>query len=128
MCSWKDVWQIVKSDLGGGQGNGYIVECPDFYDDGRFFLKELIDQGNTERRRRFYIETVIYQSVRIGGIPEIIETNAEHFKEKATPLYYVAKFIDGTRLDKYVRNNSLSEEDIIDLFKQLVVILSKCHA
>ncbi|CAN0606617.1 unnamed protein product, partial [Ectocarpus sp. 12 AP-2014] len=92
-----------------------------------FFLKQIKDYNNSERRRRFYIETIIYESIQIKGLPRIIETNTNLFKEKDIPLYYVSEFIEGKQLDDYIQLNTPNEEEIIVLFEQLLKILSDCH-
>ena len=127
MTDWQKKWGILKSNLGGGQSECFIVHLVD-NKDKPYFLKQLKDQDDSERRSRFFVETTIYKSVQIDGIPRIIETNSELFKEKDVPLYYVSDFIDGTRLDGFVKQESLTEKAIIDLFKQLLIILNECHS
>lgn len=126
MHGWEDKWNIVEHGLGGGQGDCFKVALKT--DSNKyFFLKQIKDYNNSEKRRRFYIETIIYESVQIKGLPRIIETNTNLFKEKNIPLYYVSEFIDGKRLDEYIRLNTPNEEETIFLFKQLLKILSECH-
>jgi serine/threonine protein kinase len=96
-----------------------------------YFLKQLKDNNIAERRRRFYLETKAYQTVKIDGIPYIIDTNADikDIDNKDIPLYYVAEYIDGKRLDKYINSNSsICEKDILSIFKQLLIILRECHS
>jgi serine/threonine-protein kinase len=125
--SWEKNWKVLSAAPAGGQSKCFRVARRDF--DGRdYFLKQLADQDNMERRRRFFIETMIYLSVDIEGIPSIVESNADSFKDKQVSLYYVSDFIDGIRLDDYVKNNNLSEDQVIDFMRQLLTILKNCHA
>lgn len=125
--SWEKNWKVLSHAPAGGQSKCFRVARRDF--DGReYFLKQLLDQNSAERRRRFFVETTIYMSANIEGIPSIVESNADSFKDKEIDLYYVSEFIDGIRLDDYVKNNVLSEDHIIELMRQLLLILQKCHS
>lgn len=106
-----------KIRVGGGQSECYVVHSGD---KKPFFLKQLKDQGESERRSRFFVEATIYMSVEINGIQQIVETNSELFKNMEILLYYVSDYIDGVRFDEYVKQEPLKEETIIDLFKQLL--------
>jgi serine/threonine protein kinase len=123
--SWNNTYDINTSGLGGGQGDCYIVTKKS-ESSPKYFLKELRDNENTERRARFYRETLIYQSIDVKGIPKIIETNANLFRDKKHKLYYVAEYIEGISLNKYLEN-VLSEEEVINISKQLFKILDECH-
>lgn len=127
MTNWNKKWVILTSNLGGGQSECFIVHSVD-NKDKPYFLKQLKDQDDSERRSRFFVETTIYKSVQIEGIPKIIETNSELFKEKGIPLYYVSDFIEGIRLDNFVKQAALTENQVIGLFKQLLIILNECHS
>lgn len=122
--SWKERYRIIKSGLGGGQSHGYIVE--QHSDSKKFFLKELSDNVNSERRERFYRETSIYETLQIQGIPKLIETNASEFRNKDVNLFYVAQFIEGTQLNEYIKKR-ITERHAIELLKQLLNILLQCH-
>lgn len=127
MAQWEDTWKIIKSDFGGGQGDCFIVSK--IGDDTKtFFLKQLKDQENSERRRRFFIETTIYRSVDIGGVPQIIYTNADSFKNKSVYLYYVSEHINGLTLDQQIKKQTPSEAELTELLRQLLEILRHCHA
>jgi serine/threonine-protein kinase len=125
--SWHKTWKVLTQFPDSGQSKCFRVARQDL--DGReYFLKQLLDQNSTERRRRFFVETTIYSSSNIEGFPSIVESNADSFKDKEIDLYYVSEFIDGIRLDDYVKNNALSEDHIIELMRQLLLILQKCHS
>ncbi|HWD88120.1 MAG TPA: protein kinase [Mucilaginibacter sp.] len=126
---WQEKWQPESTNIGGGQGDCFLVSSlADRQDKQVYFLKTLKDSDNTERRRRFYIETVIYQSVEIEGIPKIIETNSGEFANKQETLYYISEYIRGENLNKLPGMGHLEENDVLHLFRQLLEILADCHS
>lgn len=125
--SWTDSWKQLNRIDGGAQGDCFIVKkisC----DETPYFLKQLKDDGNRERRQRFSLEALIHKTFKIPKITNILESNAEAWEDKSVSLYYVANYVAGERLDKFVNSNSLTESEIIDLFSQLLKILIDCHA
>jgi serine/threonine protein kinase len=123
---WKESWVELSSIDGGAQGDCFSVKRKGG-DDTVFFLKRLKDGGNSERRSRFYFETMLHNAYKINHTTEIIETNSENFEDKSIDLYYVAKFVLGQRLDKFVGKQNITEELATDIFRQLLVILADCH-
>jgi serine/threonine protein kinase len=126
---WEDNWESTSEhNIGGGQGDCFIIKSKSAEHAGkRFFLKVLQKLEDTERRRRFYIETKIYQSVSINNIPTVLETNADKYLDKKQSLYYVSNLIEGCSLDKIVNNLPIPEGRALSLFKQLLLILKDCH-
>lgn len=125
IMSWTDSWEQLNSIEGGAQGDCFKVKRKNG-DETPFFLKQLKDGGSKERRRRFSLETIIHKTFKIPQTTDILETNAEEWEDKNVSLYYVAHYVSGERLDKYVESNSLTELDIIGLFSQLLKILINC--
>ncbi len=124
--NWRERWKEAEKVEGGAQGRCFKVKPRD--GDKRYFLKELRDGGSSERRRRFFTETMIHQAYDIEYTPSIIETNAQLFADSEAKLYYVADLIEGSRLDKLRSANNLEEPDILGIFRQLLCILRKCHS
>lgn len=125
--NWRDSWIKLKCLSGGAQGDCFLVKKKGG-DDTRYFLKQLKDGGCTERRSRFYLETMIHKAFKVDNTTKIIETNAELFENKSVDLYYVANYVSGLTLDQFVNKNKISEKDVIDFFSQLLIILSNCHS
>jgi len=126
IMSWTDSWEKLNSIEGGAQGDCFIVKRKDG-NEISYFLKQLKDGGSKERRQRFSLETLIHKTFKIPKTTNILETNAEEWEDKKILLYYVSHYVSGQRLDKYVKENSLTELDIIGLFSQLLKILIDCH-
>lgn len=122
--NWKDKYEIKSKNIGGGQGDCYIVE--DKKTQSILFLKKLKNHS-TERRSRFFRETTLFQSLNIDGIPRIIDTNVHNFESKED-LYYCSEFIDGQQLDSFVAKNDIDEKLIVNFSIQLFSILQKIHS
>lgn len=96
-------------------------------DDRLYFMKEFTGD-DTLKRGRFARETLMYDTLNIPNIPKVIEHNVNEFKNKAVTLYYVCEYIAGEDLDTYLKTNKPSEEQGIDLFRQLLLIIQQVHA
>ncbi len=119
---WKIKYTVIKSIPGGAQGNCYIVE--DNSSKKQYFLKALKNDTH-ERRLRFFRETIFFKSLDVPGIPHIIDTNADDVSSQ-DELYYCSELINGKRLDEII--HTIKETQIIDLFKQLLIILDQIHS
>lgn len=118
---WEDKYQLNSSNLGGGQGDCFIVKE---IETGRpYFLKKLKD-NTTERRQRFFRETVLFKSLDVSGIPKIIDTNVDCFPT-SQELYYCAELITGQSLDKISKPVEFAKA--VDIFRQLLSILTEIH-
>ncbi|NOH51043.1 protein kinase [Vibrio rotiferianus] len=123
---WDSSWEPVGSIEGGAQGDCFRVKRKGG-DDTVFFLKQLKEGGNTERRARFAFEATLHKTFKIDNITNVIETNADLYDDKRVGLYYVAELVPGDRLDKFVQNQQVSESEAIDILRQLLEILVECH-
>lgn len=125
--NWTDSWERLTDVDGGAQGDCFIVKrkCGD---ESKYFLKQLKDDGCKERRQRFCLEVIIHKTFKIPYTTTILESNTDEWEDKSVPLYYVADYISGERLDKFVNSNKLTELDVAALFCQLLKILMDCHA
>lgn len=118
---WEDKYQIISSNLGGGQGDCFIVK--EIGTDKQYFLKKM-KHNTTERRQRFFRETTLFKSLTVSGIPKIIDTNVEDF-ETDEELYYCAELIIGQNLDKESKPVEFSKA--VHIFSQLLTILIEIH-
>lgn len=125
MYIWEEKYEIIDRISWGSQGDCFILS--EKSSGLKFFLKQL-KNNTSERRWRFFRETVIFQSLNIEWIPKIIETNTDSLANTDVPLFYIAEYIEGNQLDKIVQSKNLSEVEIISLFHQLLTILQKCHS
>lgn len=118
---WEDKYQINSSNLGGGQGDCFIVIENET--NNTYFLKKL--KGNTtERRQRFFRETILFKSLNVSGIPKIIDTNVDAFQTE-DELYYCSELITGQSLDKITKPVEFNKA--VDIFRQLLTILVEIH-
>ena len=118
---WEDKYQINSSNLGGGQGDCFRVE--EIGTGKQYFLKKL-KNNTTERRQRFFRETILFKSLNTSGIPRIIDTNVECF-ESSEELFYCAELIEGQSLDKMSKPVEFTKA--VDIFRQLLNILIEIH-
>ncbi|TNJ41007.1 protein kinase [Tamlana fucoidanivorans] len=118
---WEDKYRINSSNLGGGQGDCFIVI--EIETGKQYFLKKL-KKNSTERRLRFFRETTLFKSLNISGIPKIIDTNVNNF-ETNEELFYCAEFIKGKSLDKIAK--PVEFKRAVNIFKQLLNILTEIH-
>lgn len=118
---WEDKYQINSSNLGGGQGDCFVVV--EIQTGKQYFLKKLKD-NTTERRQRFFRETILFKSLKVSGIPKIIDTNVDDFKNEEE-LYYCSELITGQSLDKEKKPVEFTKA--IDIFRQLLEILVEIH-
>lgn len=125
--NWQNSWEKLNPIDGGAQGDCFLVKRKSG-DATPYFLKQLKDGNNKERRERFCLETIIHKTFKINNTTEIVETNAEQFENKSLVLYYVAEYVHGQRLDKYLQSQDISEQQAMEIFRQLLNILVECHS
>lgn len=118
---WNDKYQIISSNLGGGQGDCFVVK--EIETGRQYFLKKLKD-NTTEKRQRFFRETILFKSLNISSIPKIVDTNVEDFLSNEE-LYYCAELVTGRSLDKKPKPNGFINS--VDIFRQLLTILVEIH-
>lgn len=118
---WEDKYQLNSSNIGGGQGDCFHVK--EIETGRQYFLKKLKDNA-TERRHRFFRETILFKSLDVSGIPKIIDTNVESFPS-TEELYYCAELITGQSLDRITKPVEFAKA--VDLFRQLLTILTEIH-
>jgi serine/threonine-protein kinase len=118
---WEDKYRINSSNLGGGQGDCFIVI--EIETGKQYFLKKL-KKNTTERRQRFFRETTLFKSLNTSGIPKIIDTNVNSF-ETSEELFYCAEFIKGKSLEKISKPVEFTR--VVDIFRQLLNILIEIH-
>lgn len=118
---WEEKYQINSANLGGGQGDCFIVK--EIETGIQYFLKQL-KVNSTERRQRFFRETTLFKSLSISGIPRIIDTNVDCF-EAGGEIFYCAEFIKGQSLDKISKPVDFTR--VVDIFRQLLNILIQIH-
>ncbi|WP_426020348.1 serine/threonine protein kinase [Brevundimonas sp. DWR2-3-1b1] len=125
-ATWKDRWEKVETLEGGGQGEAFRVRRKDDGHSG--FLKIIKSKNAPERRARFFREANAYDTFRVGGVPGLIESNAQHHADLAYTPYLVSDFVEGPTLGKWRASEAhVSLEAAVVLTRALLDILNACH-
>ena len=124
---YSERWEFIEKFLGGGQGR--VGRARRKCDGREAFLKVIKSKGNQERRARFFKEATAYDTIRVPGIPQLIESNAHQWKNAEVVPYIVTEFVEGPTLRQW-REAQISVEldTAIETTRQLLAILNACHA
>lgn len=96
--------------------------------DGRIgFLKVLREQHISERRARFFREMEILETLHIRGVPQLLESNAEHYQDTDYKLYIVSEFIEGRNLTDLVAHPEFSPQQAMQIALRLCDIVEAAH-
>ena len=84
---------------------------------------------NAERRARFFREASAYDTIRVQGIPGLIESNAHHWENGEVEPFIATEFIEGPTL-RHWREAQVHVElgTAIETTRRLLAILGACHA
>ncbi|MCT7977604.1 serine/threonine-protein kinase [Laspinema olomoucense] len=125
--AWDENWEIIKFLSQGGQGKTSLVKSRGPLQSNKLYvLKELKYQSDRKSRSRMYREVAALKTLNHSGISKFIDSNVEEY-ESNIPLYLVTEFIEGKTLDKFLKNQNLSLEEIVGSIKTLLETLEKCH-
>lgn len=125
---WNENWEFIDKIGGGGQGQTSLVKPRnDSYLPSQYVLKILNRPKDKERRARMYREIAALETLENSGIPKIIDSNSQQFKDLDTPLYLVSEFIQGKTLDNFIKENTMNLVDSVTFFIKLLDILEYCH-
>ena len=124
---WSESWEGLQDLPGGGQGHARKARRKR---DGRTaFVKAIKAKRNAERRARFFREASAYDTIRVPGIPGLIESNAHQWENAGVEPYIATEFIEGPTL----RHWREARVDVvlgaaIETGRKLLAILGACHA
>ena len=124
---WLESWTGLQNLPGGGQG---LARKARRKRDGRTaFVKAIKAKRNAKRRARFFREASAYDTIRVPGIPGLIESNAHHWENTEVELYIATEFIEGPTLRRWQEARVHVELDAaVETSRKLLAILSACHA
>lgn len=92
-------------------------------------MKAIKAKRNAERRARFFREASAYDTIRVQGIPGLIESNAHHWENSGVEPYIASEFIEGPTLRRWREARAHVELDAaIETSRRLLAILGACHA
>jgi serine/threonine-protein kinase len=124
--NWRDRWQVEKNLSSGAQGNAFKARrtC-----DGQIaFLKTIRNRTDPERRARFFREASAYDTFRVAGVPNLIESNAHKHKDSSFDPYIATQFIEGPTLRVWRESqSSVDLETAVAATRSLLIILQECH-
>lgn len=127
--AWKeDGWERGDSTPGdGNQGRTYFArKSTDPPDQFQYILKILKRQNDPDRRAMFCGEIRAMDVLDHPGVIRVQATNAEHFRENVE-LYLVTERVDGSDLERFARERTLSLEEAVRLTVGVLHILDHCH-
>ncbi|GGA22911.1 serine/threonine-protein kinase [Okeania sp. KiyG1] len=125
---WDENWKIIENIGGGGQGQTYLVEPKNnSFPANQYVLKKLNKQNDPERRSRMRREVVALETIDCPGIPKLIDSNSELFKNLDIPLYLVTEFIPGDTLSDFIKAEVMNIFSAVNLTIKLLDILEYCH-
>ncbi|CAN7653276.1 protein kinase [Bosea sp. LjRoot9] len=126
VANWKARWEIVEEIKAGGQGEAFQVRRIGDHHPG--FLKVIKSRKDLERRARFSREANAYDTIRIDGVPRLIESNAHRHGDLTVIPFIVTEFVEGNTLTEWrAKQTQVSFEVAVALTRRLVDILDACH-
>lgn len=126
---WKDQWEVVQQDFGGGgQGTTHLVKSTTT---GKLaVLKTLKDSDSPQARKRMRLEVVCLQTLSEYGarVPHPLDDNLECVDQNEVPLYFVMEYIDGRTLEQVVvQDGKLELLTAIDVLEQISETIALGH-
>ena len=126
-AKWRERWEVIEQLSGGGQGHAFKVRRKS--NGHEAFLKTIKEKSDPERRARFFREANAYDTVRVGGVPHLIESNAHWHRDFQTEPYIVTDFITGPTLREWREAQPHVDLNIaITTTRSLLTTLRECHS
>ena len=126
-AKWRERWEVIKQLSGGGQGHAFKVRRKG--NGHEAFLKTIKEKSDPERRARFFREANAYDTVRVGGVPHLIESNAHRHRDFQTEPYIVTDFITGPTLREWREAQPhVDLNTAITTTRSLLTTLRECHS
>ena len=124
---WSDNWVSIQEYPGGGQGEAKRVDRKSDGQEG--FLKAIRGRNDPERRGRFFREASAYDTMKLSGIPSLVESNAHLHDDSEVVPYIVTEFIEGPTLHQWRQAQSMvALGTAIRTTRELLAILTMCHS
>ena len=113
----------VKSSLGEG-GMGKVYFAVDTQTKRKVAIKSLHQHlvNIKELRARFELEVKIMSLLEHNGIVRFY-----HYVEDEKGLFLIMEFVEGTTLDKYIRNGRLSEMGAVPIMNDILDAIAYAH-
>ena len=125
-ATWRERWEIIEQLPSGGQGETYQARRK--IDGHEAFLKVVKAKTKPERRARFFREATAYDTIRVGGIPRLIESNTHRHENVGSEPYLATDFIVGPTLRSWRESQTRVELEVaVATTRALLSTLSECH-
>src|SRR5680860_426461 len=134
--TYKDCYiaiENIEKSKGGGQGTTFKVRRKSFGQDSPIYIIKILKQQNDiERRTRMRREFTSLQTLKVNGIPSVIESNTEFYDNLEYKLFIVMEYINGITVAEFIqgllnKTIEVSFFEIVTFFNKLLDIISSCH-
>lgn len=120
-------WIVKEECNGGGQGTVFVV-VPHDAPEKQYALKFLNKQKDSERRTRMYYEVKNVSGLSNNHLMKIVDSNVDSYEDESIKLFYIADYIEGISLEKYVETHDTDFDTALKFFAELLKVLSYCHS
>jgi serine/threonine protein kinase len=124
---------LEDSPKSGGQGTTFKAVKVASDDKSLYIVKLLNNQKDNDRRSRMRRECVSLETLNHRGIPKIIDSNTEYFKDLSYKLFIVMELIPGITLSEFANETPIfsftkkSLKPYIEFYCSLLNIIQYCH-
>ena len=134
--NYKEYYETIENNekpKSGGQGTTFKVRQKSSEQEPKIFIVKLLKQQNDiERRTRTRREFISLQTLKINGIPSVIDSNTEYYEQLEYKLFIVMEYIPGITLAECVnalidKTLKISFLQVSTFFNNLLEIINSCH-
>lgn len=129
MATWEAKWSVLEDQSPRAGGQGKVMRVRRKADGVVGALKVLHPehQGVSERRARFASEVVALEAIGGSGVPQVLDHNMDLVRDKSSPLYFVAEWVAGDTLSKFVDGRPQKVVEALSITRELAKIVERCH-
>lgn len=129
MNEWESKWTSCDDSVSRAGGQGKVDRVCRNSDGVIGALKELHleNQNISERRARLAREVTALEAIHCVGVPKVLDHNMAAVQDKSIPLYYVAEWIPGNTLSKYVNGRPRPLAEALEITRNLAEVVKCCH-
>ena len=131
---WRETWTAVEKLPGGGQAEIHRASPKDDVElsvPNRSMILKVI-RGSQKRlrarRARFYREATAYDTIECDGIPRLIQSNAQNWRDPEAVLYIAMEHIKGPTLRQWrYSQEHVDLSTAMRTTERLADVLQSCH-
>lgn len=118
-------WKRLEDLPGGGQGT--TIKAINSKDNITIAAVKILNkQNDNERRSRMLRETVNLSTLSHSNLPNVLDTNTEHWQDKNYKLFIATEFISGSTLSSFDFTNIPLKEKV-GLTIKICEVINYCH-